>query len=248
MSTIAATQEAPRRPDRRVRRTRRALGDALIALLNEKRYEAVTVQDILDQADVGRSTFYAHFVDKDSLLLDAFREMRRQHARPGLAGEGGDEGAFAWSRETFGWSLDVLHQFEAASTLYCSMVGSPGCTIAVEEMERELDGIVRRDLATMAGMHPARVPDMVVRFVVTAFMSILPWWLEHPDALSVEEVDQVFRVLTLPGAAAALGVSVEVGPPPEALSRVTLDGPRLAPTLRPALAAPKQPGSPFARA
>jgi hypothetical protein len=132
----------------------------------------------------------------------------------------------------------MLHQFEAASTLYCSMVGSPGCAIAVEEMERELDGIVRRDLAAMAGRHPSRVPDMVVRFVVTAFMSILPWWLEHPDALSVEEVDQVFRVLTLPGAAAALGVSVDVGPPPEAMSRVSMDGRRPSPTMRSALAAP----------
>ena len=238
MSTIAATERTAR-PDRRVRRTRRALADALMSLLNEKRYEAVTVQDILDRADVGRSTFYAHFLDKDSLLLDAFREMRRQHALSGRsAGGPGEPGAFAWSRDTFGWSLDMLHQFEAASTLYCSMVGSPGCAIAVEEMERELDGIVRRDLAALAGRHPSRVPDMVVRFVVTAFMSILPWWLEHPDALSVEEVDRVFRVLTLPGAAAALGVSVDVGPPPEAMSRVSMAGPRSSPAMRPALAAP----------
>jgi len=77
---------------------------------------------------------------------------------------------------------------------------------------------------------------MVVRFVVTAFMSILPWWLEHPDALSVEEVDQVFRVLTLPGAAAALGVVVDVGPPPEAISRVVMDGPRPSSAMGSALA------------
>ena len=237
MSTIASTDRAARL-DRRVRRTRRALADALMSLLNEKRYEAVTVQDILDRADVGRSTFYAHFLDKDSLLLDAFREMRRQHSRPGSAGGPAEAGGFAWSRDTFGWSLDMLHQFESASTLYSSMVGSPGCAIAVEEMEHELDGIVRRDLAAMAGRHPSRVPDMVVRFVVTAFMSILPWWLEHPDALSVEEVDLVFRVLTLPGAAAALGVSVDVGPPPEAMSRVSMDGRRPSPTMRSALAPP----------
>jgi AcrR family transcriptional regulator len=237
MSTIAVTEEATR-PDRRVRRTRRALADALLSLLNEKRYEAVTVQDILDRADVGRSTFYAHFLDKDSLLLDAFRAMRQQHSLPGSATEPAEPGGFAWSRDTFGWSLDMLHQFESASSLYSSMVGSPGCAIAVEEMERELDGIVRRDLAALAGRHPSRVPDMVVRFVVTAFMSILPWWLEHPDALSVEEVDRVFRVLTLPGAAAALGVSVDVGPPPEAMSRVSMAGPRSSPAMRPALAAP----------
>ena len=220
MSSITAVQEPPARVDRRVRRTRRALGDALLSLLTEKRYEDVTVQDVLDRADVGRSTFYAHFVDKDSLMVEAFRDLRRAHA-PTLPSDD-DDGAFAWSRQTFGWSVNVLHQFEAASSLYCCMVGSEGCTLAVAEMERELDEVVRRDLARMAGIHPRRVPDMVVRFVVTSFMCIVPWWLENPDAMSVEEVDQVFRALTLPGAAAALGVAIDVGPPPEALSRVTL--------------------------
>jgi AcrR family transcriptional regulator len=229
MSSIAAVQGPPARPDRRVRRTRRALADALLSLLTEKRYEDVTVQDILDRADIGRSTFYAHFVDKDSLMIEAFRELRRAHT-PTLPS--GDESAFAWSRETFGWSLDVLHQFETASSLYCCVVGSQGCQLAVAEMERELDEIVRGDLARMARIHPRRVPDMVVRFVVTSFMCIVPWWLENPGAMSVEEVDQVFRALTLPGAAAALGVTVEVGPPPEALSRVAL-GERVNHGMRP---------------
>lgn len=230
MSNTAGTQEAPAKLDRRVRRTRRALADALLSVLNGKRYEDVTVQDILDRADVGRSTFYAHFVDKDSLMIEAFRELRRAHAP--TPPSGGDEGAFAWSRETFGWSLDVLHQFEAASSLYCCVVGSEGCQLAVAEMERELDEIVRRDLARMAGIHPRRVPDMVVRFVVTSFMCIVPWWLENPAAMSVEDVDQVFRALVLPGAAAGLGVAVDVGSPPEALSRVSL-GDRASHGMRP---------------
>ena len=54
--------------DRRVRRTRRALHDALLTLMTEKSYDAVTVQDIIDRADVGRSTFYSHFTDKRYLL------------------------------------------------------------------------------------------------------------------------------------------------------------------------------------
>jgi AcrR family transcriptional regulator len=51
-------------PDRRILRTRRSLLDALVGLILEKGYEAVTVQDVIDRADVGRSTFYAHFHDK----------------------------------------------------------------------------------------------------------------------------------------------------------------------------------------
>ncbi len=62
--------------DRRVQRTKRTLREALIALILDKGYDQVTVQDIIDRADVGRSTFYAHFENKDKLLLSGFEDMR----------------------------------------------------------------------------------------------------------------------------------------------------------------------------
>lgn len=222
MSSHAVGQPVEKRADRRVRKTRRALGDALMGLLLEKRYEEVTVQDIIDRADVGRSTFYAHFIDKDSLLLDAFHDLRRRHAAASSAEHEGDE-PFRGSAGVFRWSGDMLGQFEAADALYRAMVGSRGCALAVQEMERELDGLVRRDLARLSRLRPDRVPDMVVGFVVTAFMCILRWWLDNPRHISPDEVNQMFRVLTLPGAAAALGVAIDAGPPPAALARAAGD-------------------------
>ena len=65
-----------KKEDRRVGRTRRLMHEALMALIVEKGYETVTVQDILDRADVGRSTFYAHYRDKDELLLSSFEHLR----------------------------------------------------------------------------------------------------------------------------------------------------------------------------
>src|ERR1043165_9847860 len=61
--------DSGKKTDARVRRTRDALGDALVALMQEKPFEAITVQDVLDRAKVGRSTFYAHYSDKDDLLM-----------------------------------------------------------------------------------------------------------------------------------------------------------------------------------
>jgi AcrR family transcriptional regulator len=58
-----------RKPDERTRRTRDRLGNAFVALIHEKAIERVTVQDVLDRASVGRSTFYLHFRDKNDLLL-----------------------------------------------------------------------------------------------------------------------------------------------------------------------------------
>ena len=58
--------------ERRVQRTRRLLHKALMSQVLEKKYESITVQEILDVADVGRSTFYTHFQDKDELLVSGF--------------------------------------------------------------------------------------------------------------------------------------------------------------------------------
>ena len=55
--------------DRHSQRTRHLLGEALVVLMKQKRYDSITVQDIIDQANVGRTTYYAHFKDKEDLLL-----------------------------------------------------------------------------------------------------------------------------------------------------------------------------------
>ena len=78
--------------DRRVRRTRALLQNALMASMIEKGYEATTVQDIIDRADVGRSTFYTHFADKQTLLasrLDDLRDALSREQQLALAARGG---------------------------------------------------------------------------------------------------------------------------------------------------------------
>jgi AcrR family transcriptional regulator len=62
--------------DRRVRRTRESLHKALISLTLEKSYDSITVQEVLDRADVGRSTFYTHFQSMDELLISGTHELR----------------------------------------------------------------------------------------------------------------------------------------------------------------------------
>ena len=63
--------------DRRVQKTRMSLLNALIALILEKGYDKVTIQDIIDRANVGRSTFYAHFENKEHLLLSGQRDFQK---------------------------------------------------------------------------------------------------------------------------------------------------------------------------
>jgi AcrR family transcriptional regulator len=65
--------------DRRSQRTRKSLSEALAALMVEKRYDKITVQDIIDRANVGRSTFYAHFQDEEDLLVSGVMEVFTKH-------------------------------------------------------------------------------------------------------------------------------------------------------------------------
>src|SRR6266516_2886157 len=65
-----------KRRDRRVQRTQQLLRNALFSLIQEKGFESLSVQDIIDRADVGRTTFYAHFDNKEDLLLSGFEDLR----------------------------------------------------------------------------------------------------------------------------------------------------------------------------
>jgi AcrR family transcriptional regulator len=67
-----------------VRRTRDALGDALVALITERPFDAITVQDVLDRAGVSRSTFYTHYRDKNDLLLSDVEEFWDRLVRTGV--------------------------------------------------------------------------------------------------------------------------------------------------------------------
>ena len=61
--------------DRRVARTQKVLEETLIVLILEKGYDKVSVREICERADVGRTTFYAHYLDKDDLLEKTFEEV-----------------------------------------------------------------------------------------------------------------------------------------------------------------------------
>src|SRR4051812_36054131 len=81
--------------DRRTARTRRALLAAFVALVQERRYEAIRVGDIVDEADVGRSTFYGHFKSKDDLLRQSMDWLLRILAEAAVPGGDAARLAFA---------------------------------------------------------------------------------------------------------------------------------------------------------
>lgn len=196
-------EKAGGRADRRVRKTQAALSRALIELMVEKGYEAVTVQDIIDRADVGRSTFYAHFSDKQDLLRSGIDEMgarlRQACASP------------ASSDALFGFSLEMFRHSDGHRPLIRALVGRKSGTLVLGWFSDIFADLVRQELARLpASRQGMSVPhEVIVQFVVGAYVAVLTWWLESDVDRTPEEMDRFFRELATPGVMLALGASAD---------------------------------------
>ena len=197
-------QEPGRRPDRRVRRTQEALRDALVGLILEKGYQAITVQDIVDRADVGRSTFYAHFTDKDELLLRGLEELHNAlDAADGTIGPS----LFASARGLYAHAGDERR-------LYRAIFGRLGGGPLPVRVEGELFARVSSEFARHAPGASPSTRAMAARVTTSGFLGLLRLWLDEDEAASSDAVADAFLAMVLPGVAGALGV------PPERLLAV----------------------------
>ncbi len=190
--------------DRRVQRTRGLLQNALIELMLEKGYEAVTVQDIIDRANVGRSTFYGHFLDKDRLLLSTLESLRSLLIQAMDSAPSSSEGGPGEVR--LGFSLAMFHHAREHLRLYRAIVGRQGGAIVQQQIQRILTDLVRRELAPLVkpGAGTPVSLEVTLLYTVSAFHALLTWWLDHDLPCSAEEIDRTFRTLTVPGIKAAL--------------------------------------------
>ena len=192
----------PRREDRRVQRTQQLLRGALLSLIQEKGFEALTVQDIIDRANVGRATFYAHFDNKDDLLISGFEGLRtslKERQREALSRGGGvDERVFAFSYELFAHANDHRDVFRA-------MVGKQSGATVQRLLHKLLVDLVRDDVkTTVARAESTAVPaEALVQFIAGALFGLLMWWIDGKMRLSVAEVNALFRKLAIPALKAA---------------------------------------------
>jgi AcrR family transcriptional regulator len=181
--------------DRRAARTRRALHGALMSLILRKGYEAITVQDIIDEADVGRSTFYAHYAGKEDLLQSGFQTLRAELTEAQRTARAKVDGS---RDEPLGFSLAMFEHAAGYTDVSRALVGGRGGVVAINEIRRILSEIVKKELSGVR--HDEMVPQEVrVQFVVGAFLTVLTWWLERRPQLTPSQVDTIFRRLVIRG-------------------------------------------------
>lgn len=188
------------RHDRRSQRTHRLLAGALVALLYERRYSELTVQDILDRANVGRTTFYSHFYDKDDLLaseMERVIEVLWRH----VSGHTTEQGLGVPS-------LALFRHLQEQYGLYRALVRSEAIDLIWATMKRCLTAQVEHQVLRV---QKKPIPDVAVRLtaqvVAGTLVILLEWWLAQEMPLSPEQMDAYFHQLLRPGVLALLRIN-----------------------------------------
>ena len=191
--------------DRRIRRTQKALHDALIALALEKNYDSITVQEILDRADIARSTFYLHFQGKNELLISGMEDLRNT-LNTAIEQQRGElknhEILIAFSEAMFKHANDYRNIYDAI--LHTSV-----WPVVRNRLQQIIEELIRRECkAEIAKLKrvDSEVPvDLFVHYLTNSFSAVLMWWLDRHSRLKPSEINLVFRSLVLPTIDAVLG-------------------------------------------
>jgi len=184
--------------DRRVARTRALLQQAHVSLILKKGYEATTVDDICEAANVGRSTFYAHYSSKDDLRRSGLEHLRRllvERQKEALAAAGDIR------ERSLGFSLTMFEHARDHLDLYKALVGGRGGAIALGTIRQILADLVRNELAATVSKKSADIipRELAVQYVVGAFMAVMTWWLDGGAKLPPQRIDAMFRYLAIDG-------------------------------------------------
>lgn len=184
----------PETEDRRTRRTRAALRASLMSLMTEKGYDGVTVQDVIDRADVGRSTFYAHYNDKNDLLDDLLVGLWGL-LMPNVNIDAADP------RRPLRFSLEMFRHVRDQRALLLGLLNPENGGPVIRQVENMLTEVVRGELQQIAaGNGSLGVPiDLIAASVVASFIAALRWWVDTDFTRTPEQMDAFYQALVAPG-------------------------------------------------
>jgi AcrR family transcriptional regulator len=195
------TLTGKRLKDRRVQRTQSLLHEALALLIHEKDYDCIVVKEILDRANVGRSTFYTHFRDKDDLLVSGIHDMLHAAQPTGLSSSGKRYEKIMW------FSLPIFEHIDRCRRNGKAIMGTKGRAIIHEHLQKLLAELIAENVRQHSQEHrkPAGPisPDLLVQYVASTFILVLNWWVENKSPLPPKEGNDLFRALILPTLEAA---------------------------------------------
>jgi len=166
--------------------TRKLLIQATLQLVLEKGYDAISIQDITDRADLGRGTFYIHFKDKEDVVWTAFRDLFQE-----LEQEAHQQLDRSMPQVEYYGLLNIFSHAERNSDLYKVMFGRQGSALLGGRAQDFLAKVFLYDIRN-APQPPEvdfNIPEEIEAQILTGMISrLLYWWLESPNDYSAEQM------------------------------------------------------------
>lgn len=179
--------------DRRKQRTQELLRKALIELIGEREYDAITIQDIAARANLGRTTFYQHYDSKDELFISCHEAIVSRFyfgphhplSRAELLSPDTPRGMIA----------AYQHLEDTRRLLYSTFQGKDGLSILRrirDRSAREIEANLRAAFAETEGIIPL---DLLANYLAGAQIALVQWWLEKRRSHSPEDLAKTFHRL-----------------------------------------------------
>lgn len=184
--------------DRRQKRTREAIFAAFTTLLSSKHYNQISVQDIIDTADIGRTTFYAHFETKDYLLKDLCEELFG-HIIDTAMGLPHGHYHYSCGNKTDSVFLHLLRHLQENDRNILELLASQNNEIFLRYFKSNLKKLILTQYADGGLLKNAVLPeDYLVNHISSSFVETVEWWLSRRMKETPEQLTEYFLTVIEP--------------------------------------------------
>ncbi len=184
--------------DRRQQKTRAAIFTAFSALLAEKNYSKITVQDIIDAANVGRTTFYAHFETKDD-LLKALCEELFGHIISSAADCTHTHGLYSDRNAPESVFCHLLQHLQEDENNILELLSCESSEVFLRYFKDSLNELIQNQFVNQNRKNNMDIPqNFLVNHISGSFVEMVLWWIKGRMKQPPEELDRYFRAVIEP--------------------------------------------------
>lgn len=174
--------------DRRIQRTQRALMDALVTLSLEKGYDAISIRDITERANVSYSTFFRHYAEKDELLAELLKSVANELIL--LINHNPNKTKDAEGRLIFQHVADNQAFFRL-------LFSSQGTSRVMRNIEADIAAsVIQTNSLSEDDVIP---PDIAANHLVVTILALIRWWLDHDMPYGIDRMAAIYSRLIIQG-------------------------------------------------
>lgn len=180
--------------DRRQKKTRTAIFEAFTVMLSKKQYHKITIQDVIDEADVGRSTFYAHFETKDELLRAYCRELFDHIVKSAMDH---DQIHGRYSEETAPQSVfcHILQHLQKNDHNILNLFTCESSELFLQYFKDSLNDLISTQVLSEHTGKLEIPEDFLVNHISGSFVEMVQWWSKNGRKESPEQLDRYFQAV-----------------------------------------------------